>query len=123
MLQAYKDYWKGYVDFKGKTGRKNYWLVVLMSLIVTFVIGVIVSLIFGSDMMVQTSSYTNTFNMASTSGIIMFCWALVNVLPDIAIDIRRLHDIGKSGWWLLISLVPFVGSIILLVFFLTKGEK
>jgi uncharacterized membrane protein YhaH (DUF805 family) len=44
------------------------------------------------------------------------------LLPSVAVAIRRLHDIGRTGWWYLIVLVPFVGWIVLIVFFCTKSQ-
>ena len=49
-------------------------------------------------------------------------YALVVVIPSLAVGIRRLHDTGRSGWWLLIGFIPLIGSIILLVLFATAGE-
>ena len=45
------------------------------------------------------------------------------LIPTLAVSVRRLHDIGKSGWYYLIGLVPIVGSLILLVWFCTEGER
>ncbi len=59
-------------------------------------------------------------------GILGMIYALAVLIPGIAVSVRRLHDIGKSGWWILISLVPIVGVIILLVFTVldsTPGEN
>ena len=47
---------------------------------------------------------------------------LALLLPGLAVGIRRLHDIGRSGWWILIALVPFIGAIVLLVFALQPSE-
>jgi uncharacterized membrane protein YhaH (DUF805 family) len=49
-------------------------------------------------------------------GIVGLVWILVNVVPLLAVIVRRLHDTGKSGWWALISLIPLIGFIVLLVF-------
>ena len=50
-------------------------------------------------------------------------WVLGVIVPTIAVGIRRLHDIDKPGWWLLIGLVPFVGGLILIYFFVQKGTS
>jgi len=49
-------------------------------------------------------------------------WSLANLLPALALGARRLHDIGKSGWWQLIALIPLVGIIILIVCFCQKSD-
>ena len=59
-------------------------------------------------------------------GIVGLVWALATIVPALAVLIRRLHDTDKSGWWVLIGLVPFVGGIVLLVFTLqdsTPGDN
>lgn len=48
-------------------------------------------------------------------------WSLANLLPSLAVGVRRLHDTDRSGWWLLIGLIPLIGFIVLIVFFATKG--
>jgi len=53
---------------------------------------------------------------------IMFLYSLIVMIPGLAVTIRRLHDIGKSGWWYLIAFVPFVGGLILFVFTLLDSE-
>jgi uncharacterized membrane protein YhaH (DUF805 family) len=55
--------------------------------------------------------------------LLILALVLAFFVPGIAVGIRRLHDTGRSGWWLLISLVPLVGGIILLVFLVTDGTK
>ena len=56
------------------------------------------------------------------SGPIYFLYAIATFLPGLALSVRRLHDIGKSGWYLLLWLIPCVGAIILLVFVVTPGD-
>ncbi len=55
--------------------------------------------------------------IASVFVVLVVLYGLAVLIPGIAVGIRRLHDTGKSGWWLLIALVPFVGIIVLIVFF------
>jgi uncharacterized membrane protein YhaH (DUF805 family) len=45
------------------------------------------------------------------------------LLPSLAVGVRRLHDTGRSGWWMLISFIPLIGGIVLIVFFATDGEE
>jgi uncharacterized membrane protein YhaH (DUF805 family) len=81
---------KQYADFNGRTTRQEFWMYVLIYIIAYIVVGVV------SDMLA-------------------FLLGLGLLVPNIAITARRLHDVGKSGWWQLIALIPLVGAIILIV--------
>lgn len=123
MFEAYKSYWTNYFNFKARTSRKNYWLVVLANVIVGIILSVLLTLIFGNN--VDLSSIKTmeelTEALKNPTGIINLIWSCVNFIPLISIDVRRLHDINKSGWFILINLIPVVGSIIYLVFMLSKS--
>lgn len=93
---------KKYAVFTGRARRKEYWMFVLFQLIVSIVIGVIESF--------------------SDTTILSIIFVLGTLLPSVGVQIRRLHDIGRTGWWLLISLIPLVGSIVLLVFACQDSE-
>ena len=56
-------------------------------------------------------------------GIVGLVWILVTIVPALAVLVRRLHDTGKSGWWVLIGFVPFVGTIVLLVFSVLNSDE
>lgn len=91
---------KNYANFSGRARRKEYWYFVLGQLIISIITGLLDETIF------------------NISTLILF-------IPGLAVLVRRLHDINKSGWWILISLIPIIGSIILLIWLLTntKSEK
>lgn len=91
-----------YVDFEGRVSRKAYWMFVLCYIIVAVVVG-IVGGILGTEFL---------------SGLL----SLALLLPSLGMGVRRLHDINKSGWWLLISLIPLIGSIVLIIFAAQKGD-
>ena len=61
--------------------------------------------------------------IASVLVILSLIYGLGVLIPGIAVGIRRLHDTDKSGWWLLIGLIPLVGAIVLIVFFATEGTR
>ena len=113
MVDAYVKYWKGYFDFSSRSSRKEYWLAFLMNLIVSFAIGFVIGLL-GLKGGYQIDGTNISFVMGPAL-IIDIVWTLVNLLPGLTICIRRLHDTGRSGWWIFISLVPAIGGIILLV--------
>jgi uncharacterized membrane protein YhaH (DUF805 family) len=90
-----------YVNFTGRACRSEYWYWVLFVTIVSIVTVVIDSVI--------GASVTSTI------------WDLATFLPSLAVGVRRLHDTDRSGWWLLLGLIPLVGIIILIVWFCGKG--
>jgi uncharacterized membrane protein YhaH (DUF805 family) len=92
-----------YVDFQGRAMRSEYWWFVLFTIIVEIVTTVIDKGVLG---------YPVLYTIA----------ALGLILPSLAVAVRRLHDTDRSGWWLLISLIPLIGAILLIVWFCTKGS-
>ena len=93
FTQAVTTCFQKYVDFNGRARRSEYWYWSLF----TGLISAILSLILGSESFIVT------------------IFSLATLLPGLAVSVRRLHDIGKSGWWLLIALIPLVGAILLLI--------
>lgn len=115
MLMPYRRYF----DFAGRSRRKEYWMFAFLGLLVWVVWFV------GANAVMATS-----LNGAeSVSGTAMLVtglvglWGLVSFIPAIAVAVRRLHDGNRSGWWLLIGLVPFVGGLVLLYFYLIEGTR
>ena len=99
-----------YADFSGRASRTEF-LYFLLFLVGVQVLLIIINTLVSGESGVSTFSYT----------ILLFL--LLTIVPSIAVTVRRLHDSGRSGWWQLISLVPFVGVIILLVFVLSRGDE
>lgn len=98
MQEAVKTVLGKYVDFSGRARRSEYWYWTLAVFLV-YVVGLIFTAI------------------ARPLGLLIFVvLVLGGFLPGLAVSVRRLHDTGRSGWFLLISLIPFVGGIVLLVF-------
>jgi len=85
-----------YFCFSGRARRKEYWMFALVNFVITLVLGFI--------------------DQKFTGGILQFVYGIAVLLPCLGVCVRRLHDIGKTGWWLLICLVPIVGPIVFLVF-------
>lgn len=106
MVEAVKKFFNQYADFKGKTNRKDFWLAILGIWLISMVLGFVCGFLGG---LLGDSA-------ATIFGLIPAIFALAIIIPSIAIEVRRLHDIGKSGWWLLLAFVPF-GGIVLLVFY------
>jgi uncharacterized membrane protein YhaH (DUF805 family) len=100
-MHYYTDVLKKYVEFDGRASRKEYWMFTFMNTLVY----VVVSFVAGAVL------------PQSLGGVVTGLYALAILLPSIAVGIRRLHDTNRSGWWLLIGIIPFIGALVLLVFF------
>ena len=99
LINAFKDMLSHYADFSGKTNRPGYWYVVLDNIIIQAILGVLSSIP----------------KVGIVFTILTAVYGLALLIPFLAISVRRLHDVGKSGWYLLMSLIPVVGWIIVLV--------
>ena len=98
-----------YAVFNGRSRRKEYWYFFLFNLIIAIVLGFIEGLLgIASDM-----------NMSILGNI----YSLLVLIPGLAVCVRRLHDTGRSGLWILIGLVPLVGAIVLLVFMVQDSDS
>ena len=93
FAEAVKSCFNKYADFNGRSPRAEYWYFALFNVAVVMVLAVLGAIIGKLFMYVY------------------YTYVLAILVPSIAVSIRRMHDIGRSGWWVLISLVPFIGSI------------
>ena len=100
MIEAVKAVFANYATFSGRARRSEYWWFVLFNLLVSAALAIL----FGGD-----------GNIANS------LWSLATLLPSLAVGARRLHDIDRTGWWLLIGFIPLIGLIVLIVFFASKG--
>ena len=114
FVEAVKSGYQNYVNFSGRSQRSAFWWWVLFQVVVSIVIGAVEG---GGSSTMNDGMMSASYN-AGPIGII---WSLANLLPGIAISVRRMHDIDKSGWWVLIDLIPLVGFIIYLVWACQKG--
>ena len=94
---------KKYAVFSGRSRRKEYWFFVLFVVIISIVLNIIDGLI-------------GAYDRSMGAGLLSTIFSLAILIPSIAVSVRRLHDIDRTGWWVLIALVPLVGWIVLLVF-------
>lgn len=116
---------KRYAQFSGRSRRKEYWMFVLL-IIIIYVIAMILDSLLGFGTTTRYADVTDAgaavgFN--SSGGIITGLAMLALFIPSLAVAIRRLHDTDRSGWWVLIGLVPLIGAIVLLVFYCTDGTR
>ena len=93
-----------YADFSGRSRRREYWWFAAFNMAVSIVLGVV-------EAMVGKSQYS----------LLAGVYCLAVLVPSIAVTVRRLHDTGRNGWWFLISLIPIVGSLVMLVYMVTDS--
>lgn len=98
-----------YVVFSGRARRSEYWWFVLFSIIVGIVAGLV-------DRALGSSP-------ADGTGVVAGLASLALLLPSLAVQVRRLHDTGRSGWWVLLNLLVVIGQIVLLVFYVQDGAR
>ena len=103
IADNYKLVLQKYSDFSGRATRSEYWYFVLANVVISIGISML-SRIIGNG-----------------SNFLSSLYSLIVLLPGIAVSVRRLHDIEKSGWMLLVSLIPFVGPIWLIILMATEG--
>ncbi|MFC4724153.1 DUF805 domain-containing protein [Glycocaulis abyssi] len=103
FMDAVKSVYSNYVGFQGRARRSEYWWWFLFYVIVYGVLYAVDMSVFGYPML---------------AGL----FALGSLIPAIAVGVRRLHDTGRSGWWILIGLVPLVGFIVLLIFYVMDSQ-
>jgi len=98
-----------YMVFSGRARRKEYWYFTLFNILVMIALVIL-------D--VSINQYSEKYGLGLTSGI----YSLAVIIPSLAVFVRRLHDTGRSAWWLLIGLIPLIGGIVLFVFTLLDSE-
>tara|TARA_R100001143_G_scaffold52481_2_gene47698 strand:+ start:73177 stop:73527 length:351 start_codon:yes stop_codon:yes gene_type:complete len=98
MKEWYLIPFKKYVDFEGRASRMEFWTFVLINLVISAILA-------------------NIFPYLGS------LFSLAIIVPSIAVSVRRLHDVGKTGWMLLVGLIPLVGLIILIYFYVQEGDS
>lgn len=123
-MEWYVKCWRQYADFSGRARRKEYWMFSLFNVLIVFVLAIVLPMLFGllavSLMQMQVNNDSDPsaimLGIGYLPSIALALYGLAVMVPSLAVSVRRLHDIGKSGWTILLGLIPFVGGIILLVF-------
>ncbi|WP_455446518.1 DUF805 domain-containing protein [Streptococcus salivarius] len=112
MIEAYKKFWKGYVDFEGRSTRSDYWFVYLVNVLITFAY-FLLQAVFGGLVAVTESSFLAVISLILL--LIFFAYGIAAFLPSIALTVRRLRDAGYNWPYIFVAFIPFVGGIILIV--------
>jgi uncharacterized membrane protein YhaH (DUF805 family) len=102
-MNWYLEVLKKYAVFSGRAHRTEYWMFSLINFLIAFGLGFLEGALGGE-------------------GVLSIVYALAVFLPSLAVLVRRLHDTGRSGWWVLIGLIPLAGAIVLLVFAVLDSE-
>ena len=99
-----------YAVFEGRARRKEYWFFMLFNFLISFAVNIFDRLM-------------GNYDQLSGVGFLGLIYMLGIMVPGLAVSIRRLHDTGRSGWWLLLSLIPVLGGIVLLYFMALDSDE
>ena len=105
-----------YVGFTGRASRSEFWYWILAVVLVSTVLAVIEGMVVAPVLGFESFS-------PEAGQPLRVLFNLVIFLPSIAVAVRRLHDIGRSGWWFLLQLIPIIGSLVLLWWYIQPGEN
>lgn len=108
-MEWYLNAFRNYATFSGRARRKEFWMFVLFNVIAGIVIG-------------MADSTLGFVNYETGIGMLSKLYGMIVFIPYLALTVRRLHDTGRSGWWVLIYLVPLIGILVLLFFASLEGE-
>ncbi len=109
-MNWYFEVLKKYAVFNGRARRKEYWYFFLFNFIITIVLAFV-------------DGVTGSFSAEAGMGLLGGIYMLAILIPGIAVSVRRLHDTGRSGGWLLIGLIPLIGAVALLVFLVQDSKS
>lgn len=98
-----------YAVFSGRSRRREYWYFGLFYLILYVVLAMV-------------DGITGSFDFRSGMGVFTGALTLALLVPSLSVSVRRLHDTGRSGWWLLLGIIPVIGAVILIVFLAQDSE-
>ncbi|MBO9582816.1 MAG: DUF805 domain-containing protein [Flavobacterium sp.] len=114
MIEWYKTaMFDNYANFSGRARRSEYWYFRLATTLLFFAfvfVGLLLTAVLGTETGI------------SIAVGLFFLYAIASIIPSLAVSVRRMHDIGKSGWTILVSLIPLAGPIWILVLLITEGE-
>ncbi|GGD08068.1 DUF805 domain-containing protein [Aquisalinus flavus] len=101
FVDAVKTVYTNYVNFQGRSGRAEFWWFVLFYLIVVIVLSL----------------------LGEVGRLLSTLFWLASILPGLGVSVRRLHDTGHSGWWILLNLIPLIGFIILIIMSYARASQ
>lgn len=113
MIEWYKMAFQKYADFQTRSTRNEYWWFFLVNLLIIFGVNILVGIF---------SIAGDAPGLALVGSGLLILYSLATFIPNLAVSIRRLHDTNRSGWFLLLGLIPLVGGIILIVFLAQESD-
>ena len=102
FMEAVTTVFSKYADFNGRAARPEFWWFALFNVIASTIVGFVSQAIFGMD-------------------ILSYIYALAVLLPGLGVAVRRLHNIDRSGWWILVGLIPLIGWVLLIYWYASPG--
>lgn len=108
-MKSYFDVLKKYAVFSGRARRREYWMFFLFNILIAIALGIMEGVFF--------------FDSEESRGTFGTLYGLAILIPSLAVGVRRLHDTGKSGLWMLIGLIPIIGAIVLLIFMVQDSQS
>ena len=119
MIEAYKKFWKGYVDFTGRSTPSDYWFAFSAHVLIFFAYYLLDAVF---ERMVSATGSMDVFTISVILLLIFFAYGIATVLPGLALTVRRLRDAGYNWPYIFIPLIPFVG-IFIFIFLLCQPTK
>ena len=108
-MNWYLEAFRRFGDFKGRSRRKEYWYFFLFNLLASWLF-LFIDYILG------------TYSTESMIGLVNVAYSLVALIPGLSVSVRRLHDTGRTGWWMLINFIPVIGWIVFIVFMVFDSD-
>ncbi len=118
FTQSVKSVFSKYATFSGRASRSEYWFFALFNAVISIAL-----ILLGTVIGAAAGGSEGAANGMLVGYILYAIYGLGVLIPSLAVTVRRLHDSNKSGWLILIGLIPFVGSIVLLVFMILQGTN
>lgn len=119
-------FYKGAFKYDERTNRRDFWITIFLNFVISlFFYGIwyLIIYVWGAEESNAMTSYNLYFFFTLVMILVSFVWGIWNAFSYISIEIRRLHDINRSGVWLLLVFVPFIGPIILLIMFMQPSKN
>lgn len=113
-VQAVRTVVRKYAVFSGRAPRSAYWWFALFSLVVVIITLAIDAIFFGTG---ETTTTATSATFQANAGPATLVASLALVLPTLGVAVRRLHDTDRRGWWILLGLIPLLGTVVLIVFY------
>ena len=108
-FDCYLNAWRRYVDFTGRSRRREDWYFVLFNMLISIGLSIV-------------DGVLGLGNIEAGVGVLSGLYGLAVLLPSLSYAVRRCHDIGRSGWWLLLLIIPLIGPLVILIFMLMDSE-